>query len=143
MRLLCRVVSRKFDSIRKIIAILIVLCLLPVFAVAETAEAPNIITYDFGGFTMDLPADILGQVAEGAVYFQFYPEYDETATFHPNINAVWMSTAEDLSKAEDPNAVAQALLESAVADYVAQGYGISDAQVVAAGTDEHEGLYMR
>lgn len=52
---------------------------------------------------------------------------------------MWMSTVEDLSKAEDPNAVAQALLENTVAGYQAQGYGVSDAHIVAAGADEHEG----
>lgn len=127
---------------RKIIAILMVLCLLPAIAIAETSEADNIVTFNFEGFTMDMPKDIAGYLnerAEGGVYFQVYPEYNEAELLHPNLNVCWTPEVDDLSKKEDLSGTAQVLLDGIISTFEASGYSVSDAQIVAFGVDEHEG----
>lgn len=82
---------------RKLISIVMVLCLLLGAAIAESAP---LMTYDFGDFTMDMPEDIQGSIverAENVPFASLYENYDQTAPFNDNVNIVWNSAVEDLS----------------------------------------------
>ncbi len=131
---------------RKLFALFLALCLIPVVALAQTADPEGaaeseIITYDFGGFTMDIPADIQGQIVEpvsGQIFFQLYPDYNETESFHKNITCVWMDAYEDLTQV-DPAAFAQVGVTSALTSLRLQGIAIENEQILGAVLDEHEG----
>ena len=131
---------------RKLFALLLVLCLIPAVALAQTADPEGaaeseIITYDFGGFTMDIPADIQGQILEpvsGQILFQFYPDYDATAPFQKSFNCVWVDGYDDLTQL-DPVSYAQLGATSFVTALRLQGIVIENEQILNAVLDEHEG----
>lgn len=127
---------------RKLLAFLLAICLLSVTAVAETTEA-NIITYDFGHFSLDFPEDIGGSINErtnGGIYFILYPDYDENTNFASNLNCVWQEQMIDSEKIANPSLYAQTTLKEIVASFEQMGYVVSDPQVVAAGIEEIDGL---
>lgn len=131
---------------RKLFALFLALCLIPVVALAQTADPEGaaeseIITYDFGGFTMDIPADIQGQILEpvsGQIFFQLYPDYNEADPFHKNINCVWSDAYEDLTQA-DPALVAQTAANATFSSLRLQGLALENEQILGAVLDEHEG----
>lgn len=131
---------------RKLFALFLVLCLIPTVALAQTADPEGaaeseIITYDFGGFTMDIPADIQGQIVEpvsGQIFFQLYPDYNETESFHKNINCVWSDVYNDLTQV-DPASYAQIAANTTFSALRLQGLVLENEQILGAVLDEHEG----
>lgn len=122
---------------RKLFALLLVLCLMPFAAMAEMVE------YDFGDFTMTIPADIPGNIGEKAsnqVWFTLYPEYDENQQFHPNLNCVWGNGYEDLSKYV-PAELGQTILNGMVQNLKSQGIAISNAEVIMGEIGAIDGEY--
>ena len=122
---------------RKLAAILMILCLTPFAALAEG----NMITYDFGDFTMDFSEDMIGEInekEENQVFFVLYPDYQEENLFDNSFTCVWSEAAEDYSQ-EDPAQIGQEILNQTVAAMKAQHIGIENEMLIAAAMDEHEG----
>jgi len=133
---------------KKIASLLLALAmLLPVLAMAETAVAPAMHTFDFGVFMIDLAETDVYQVAEemtdNAVYLQVYPDYDPSKTMHPNFNFVW--TAQDptmaikLYGAENYAKLGQ---EAAKQQYEQMGIAVNDAQVLSATFEDDIGAFF-
>ena len=80
--------------------LLCLLCLCPAALAELTAEAT---VYDFGDFTLEVPAGAVVQQAEkteNAPFFACYPDYDATADFTTNYNIRWMDDDFSLSFAQ-------------------------------------------
>ena len=133
---------------KKIASLLLALAmLLPALAMAETAAAPAMHTFDFGVFMIDLAETDVYQVAEemtdNAVYLQVYPDYDPSNTMHPNFNFVW--TAQDptmtikLYGAENYAKLGQ---EAAKQQYEQMGIVVNDAQVLSATFEDDIGAFF-
>ncbi len=133
---------------KKIASLLLALAmLLPMLAMAETAAAPAVSTFDFGAFTIDLSEADYYQVADemtdNAVYLQVYPAYDANNTMHPNFNVVWAS--------QDPSAIiklygaenyAKLGQEAAKQQYDQMGITVTDAQVLSATFEDGVGAFL-
>lgn len=133
---------------KKLASLLLTLAmLLPMMAMAETADEPAVYTFDFGAFTIDLAETDYYQVAEemtdNAVYLQVYPGYDPSNTTHPNFNVVWSS--------EDPTATinlygaenyAKLGQQAAQQQYEQMGITVSDAQVLSAVFEDGVGAFF-
>lgn len=128
---------------KKLIALLLCLMLcLPVVALGEAASNPDVYTVDLGDFTITLnAADILqkGEKAEGSIMFLLFPAYDETNTFHNNLNCSW--TAADLSNLEgyDAQTYGELVLKQAISQLESQGIAASNAQLLTAEHDDETG----
>lgn len=123
---------------RKLISIVMVLCLLLGAAIAESAP---LMTYDFGDFTMDMPEDIQGSIverAENVPFASLYENYDQTAPFNDNVNIVWNSAVEDLSIL-DPEQTATAIVQATMATYAMSGVEAGNAMLLGAAMTELDG----
>lgn len=123
---------------RKLFALLLVLCLLPFAALAETID------YNFGDFTMTFPADIKGNITEKApnqVFFMLYPDYDDTSMFHPNLNCVWTSAYMDMSQA-DLVELGNQILSGMAENVKAQGIEVTNYRVLTTSMESHDGKPM-
>ena len=124
---------------RKLISVLLALVLL--LASAAFAEE-TWMEYDFGGFTMAFPIDIIGTVSEEIVenepFLYLFQDYDENAIFNKNLNCVWNSGVDNIS-AVDPEEFAQMILPQMVAAFEQSGLSVHGAEVLAAVHDEHKG----
>ena len=112
-------------------------------SVNSNKKDAGLITYSFDGFTMTFDADMIGELyekTENQVYFQMFPFYDENAAFNPNINCVWNSAEEDLTKI-DANTFASAVLQVMLVQYEAMGLKVENAKVLLAMPDEKDGKY--
>lgn len=110
--------------------ILAVLMLAPAMALAEPA------TYDFGDFTITYgETDVLqvGEKAEGATLFTFFPAYNEAEQFHSNINTIW-TAAEGLEELE-PQAFGNEVLSSMVMQMQQAGIIVTNPQLYLAEYD--------
>ena len=125
---------------RKLFSLALAVCLaLSVAAFAETSA--QLVTYDFGDFTIDFPADIMGSIGEpvnGQVFAIFYENYDEAAPFNANLNLVWNEDADDLS-AIDPVATGNMILQQTCVQVDAMGAQTSNPMLLAATVDSFNG----
>lgn len=128
---------------KKILALLLSLMfLLPAIALGEAASDPDVYTVTFDDFSITLNAtDILqkGEKAEGTVLFMLYPDYDETATMHPNINAVW--SASDVSElgSMDMNVYGNMVLQQSSQGLAAQNIVVTNEALLTAEHDAETG----
>ena len=132
---------------KKFVSLLIALTiLLPVLAMAETAAAPALYTFDFGVFTIDLAENDYYQVAEeladSTLYLQVYPNYSDSNVVHPNFNVVWC--------AQDPSMIislygaenyAKLSQQAAMQQYEQMGIAATDAQVLSASFEDGIGSF--
>ncbi len=120
---------------KRFFALLLVLCLAACAALAETAIP---VTLDFGDFTLTLdhstPIDQAESREENTIWFTYFPDYDESAAMHPNVNCVWNSYCYDFSDmtAEDCMASARETMDGTVAALAAQGIAVSDVEILTA-----------
>lgn len=113
---------------RKLFALLLILCLVPFAAMAQTMD------YDFGDFTMTIPADIMGQINEkvnAQPYFILYPDYVQTDSLHQNLNCVWTAGYEDVASM-DGNALGKQVINNMSNELKAQGLVITNGKVETA-----------
>ena len=128
---------------KKILALLLsLMLLLPAIALGEAASNPDAYAVEFDDFTITLNAtDALqkGEKVNGQVLFMLYPDYDETATMHPNINGVW--TSEDVSNMGNvtPTDFGNLVLQQSVQGLAAQGVAVSNEALLTAERDEETG----
>lgn len=132
---------------KKIVSLLLCLVFCFSFAFAETVQTPvEIVTLDFGDFTMDLKATDLiqqGEKIDNGTLAIIHPDYSEEDTFHNNIAIAWMKT--DISaaiKLLGAESYGQAVLESAQNSMAAQGMIVTDAQLLNALLEDDELLIM-
>lgn len=122
---------------RKFFALLVVLCMLPILGLAQG----ELITYDFGDFTMEFDSEIIGQIGEkvdGQVYFQLYPTYDETALFNSSMSCVWSATTFEVT-AFEPAAYANLVLAQTQQLLESQNIVVTNPTVITAMLDEQDG----
>ena len=113
---------------------------------AESAEnadetASELDTFNFGDFLMTFATDMAGityDKTDGQVWFMLYPDYDESATVHPNINVVWSETIQNLTQA-DAQEYAETVLEDIVAQVESEDIAIENESVLSAQPDELDG----
>ena len=114
---------------RKLCSLLLVLALL--LGCSALAE-DNFVEYDFGCFTLTIPADAVGSISEEITanepFITIYENYDENAQFNSSLDCVWNENHIDFSAVE-PAAYAQSILDSLVNQFTSFGLGISDAAV--------------
>ncbi|MBP3454568.1 MAG: hypothetical protein J6M20_12785 [Clostridia bacterium] len=128
---------------KKILALLLsLMLLLPAIALGEAASNPDAYAVEFDDFTITMNAtDALqkGEKANGQVLFMLYPDYDETATMHSNINAVW--TSEDVSALGEIDATTfgNLVLTQSAQGLAAQGVAVSNEALLIAERDEETG----
>ena len=117
--------------------LLCLLCLCPAALAELTAEAT---VYDFGDFTLEVPAGAVVQEGEktaGAAFFAVYPYYDTTQAFNDNYNIVWVPQDFSLLFAQtDANSLAQAQINTNLASFAAMGVEVANVTLLAAGYDE-------
>jgi len=111
---------------------------------AALAKAP-VFTHNFGDFTLVLPEDITGSIAEekvaNEVFFTLYQDYSENNMFNKSLDCVWTEEIVDYT-AIDAAEYTQVVLDSTVAQLSAMGIGISDAAVIEPALEEHDGYSM-
>lgn len=128
---------------KKILALFLsLMLLLPAISLGEAASDPDLYVVDFEDFTIALNAtDALqkGEKVNGQVLFMLYPDYDETAIMHPNINGVW--TSEDVSDMGNvtPTDFGNLVLQQSTQGLAAQGIGIANEALLAADRDAETG----
>lgn len=132
---------------KKLVALLLALALLPMLALAETAVEPAMHTFDFGVFMIDLAETDYYQVAEemadNAVYLQVYPDYDPSNVMHPNFNFVWSSQDPTMAiKLYGAANYAKLGQEQAKAQYEQMGIVMTDAQVLSATFEDDIGAFF-
>lgn len=124
---------------RKLISVLLALILL--LTTAAFAEE-TWMQYDFGGFTMAFPIDIIGSVTEERIenepFFYIYQDYDPNAVFSKSLNCVWTGTVLNVTEI-NPEEYGQMILEGMVGGLAEAGVGVSDYMLLAAIHDEHKG----
>lgn len=117
---------------RKFLTVLMVLCLAALPCLAEGTET---IDYDFGHFTLTLPADIMGEMADeisaNQMFFMLYPDFDEAASFHPNINGVWGKDHADLTKV-DPQEMGETIVQMAFQGFEQAGLDATNPTLIQA-----------
>lgn len=125
---------------KKILALILsLMLLLPAIALGEAASNPDQYTVEFEDFTITVNAeDILqkGEKAEQQILFMLFPKYDETSSYHANINALW--TAEDLGELGTIGAqtFGEMVLSQSQEQLSSQGIAASNAQLISAEFDE-------
>ena len=116
--------------------LLCLLCLCPAALAELTAEAT---VYDFGDFTLEVPAGAVVQQAEkteNAPFFACYPDYDATADSTTNYTIRWMDDDFSLSFAQvDADTLAQAYVDYAAELERAQGLSVDNIQLLSAAYD--------
>lgn len=123
---------------KKILAIVLCVMLLPLIALAEEATETIWVPVDFGDFTMKMQATDglqMGEKAEGGLLFIAYPNYDPAALPHDNITAAWTAdklTFTDETPQEEVDKFAQDVLDGIVVDMDAQGVAVTDPLMVSA-----------
>lgn len=121
---------------RKFLLVLMALCLAVVPALAETTEAS---TLDFGDFTMNIPAemvyDMADEITSNAVFFTLYKNSEEETSFNTNMTLVWTDAVSDLT-ADAAETYGQAILEAAQTGLEQQGVGVANPTLVGASMDE-------
>lgn len=128
---------------KKILALLLsLMLLLPAIALGEAAANPDVYTVEFDDFYLTVNAtDAVqkGEKGEGTIVMMLYPDYDETATMHPNINAVW--TSEDVSALGEIDATTfgNLVLTQSAQGLAAQGVAVANEALLAAERDEEAG----
>ncbi len=128
---------------KKILALLLsLMLLLPAIALGEAASNPDVYTVEFDDFYLTVNAtDAVqkGEKANGGIVMMLYPDYDETAMMHPNINAVW--TSEDVSAMGDIDATdfGNLVLTQSAQGLAAQGIAVANETLLAAERDEETG----
>ena len=128
---------------KKILALLLsLMLLLPAIALGEAASNPDAYAVEFDDFTITLNAtDALqkGEKVNGQVLFMLYPDYDETATMHPNINGVW--TSEDVRNMGNvtPADFGNLVLQQSVQGLAAQGIAVANELLLSAERNEATG----
>ena len=121
---------------KKILALLLsLMLLLPAIALGEAATAPETYTVEFDDFYLTVNAtDAVqkGEKADGSIMMMLYPDYDEAALMHPNINVVW--TSEDVSTLAniDPTQFGSLVLTQSAQGLAAQGVAVSNETLLAA-----------
>ena len=112
--------------------LLCLLCLCPAALAELTAEAT---VYDFGDFTLEVPAGAVVQQAEkteNAPFFACYPDYDATADFTTNYIIRWMDDDFSLSFAQvEADTLAQAYVDYAAELERAQGLSVDNIQLLS------------
>ena len=120
---------------KKLASLLLCLCCLCAVALGEGRTA-----YDFGDFTLEVPADALvyeGERVSNAEFFAAYPDYDDADAVHPSMSIIWTETGFAASfAAVEAGDFAQAQLDGVVAAYGAQGATVAEAIVQEAGYSE-------
>lgn len=128
---------------KKILALLLsLMLLLPAIALGEAASDPEVYTVEFDDFYLTVNAtDAVqkGEKVEGSILMMLYPDYDETAIMHPNINAVW--TSSDVSEMGDVDATTfgNLVLTQSAQGLIAQGVAVTNETLLAAERDEEAG----
>jgi len=127
---------------KKILAFLLALMLLlPAISLGEAAEDVDIYPIEFDDFTLYATSyDAIQKAAakeNGQLLFLLYPNYDETAMLHNNINSIWISdnllpSLPDL----DINAFAQETLVSINQQLNDAGLAATNSQVISAEKDD-------
>ena len=116
--------------------LLCLLCLCPAALAELTAEAT---VYDFGDFTLEVPAGAVVQQAEkteNAPFFACYPNYDAAADFTTNYTIRWMDDDFSLSFAQvEADTLAQAYVDYAAELERAQGLNVDNIQLLSAAYD--------
>jgi hypothetical protein len=105
----------------------------------ETASGLD--TFDFGDFFMTFDANMVGityDKADGQMWFILYPDYDESAMVHPNINVAWTETVLDPIMM-DAQEYAEGVLEGMAASMESAGIAIENEEVLSAQPDELDG----
>ena len=126
------------NTMKKILAIVLCVMLLPLIALAEEATETIWVPVDFGDFTMKMQATDglqMGEKAEGGLLFIAYPNYDPAALPHDNITAAWTAeklTFTDETTQEEVDQFAQDVLDGIVVDMDAQGVAVTDPLMVSA-----------
>ncbi|MDO4837907.1 MAG: hypothetical protein Q4B32_05890 [Clostridia bacterium] len=98
-------------------------------------------TFNFGDFSMTFDAGMYGNTydkTDGQVWFMLYPDYDASATAHPNINVVWSETVQDLT-AVDPAVYAENVQEDIVTQVSGESVTIENTSVLSAALTELNG----
>lgn len=119
---------------KKLIAL--VLAMLMLFSVAM-AEVLN-----FGDFNLDVDLDwpgAVGDKVDGEVYLMFFPNYDDAAQTHANINVVWQDVVADVTTI-DPTEFAEAQLDGCVAEYENSGIAVNNLELLTADCEELSGI---
>lgn len=130
----------------KMLALLLCLALCFTLACAETTTSVQLVTVDFGDFTMDLQAtDLLqqGEKVDNSTLAIIHPNYDAAETFHDNITIAWMST--DITSVLTllgAESYAEMVMESAKTDMAAQGMAVSDATLLNVAYENNQMLIM-
>lgn len=132
---------------KKLLAMLLCLALCFSCALAETTEGTvEIVTIDFGDFTMDLKAtDLLqqGEKTDGGTMAIIHPDYKEEDSFHDNIAIAWMEmNIGPVISTLGAEAYAQAVLDSAKKSMADQGINVTDAALLNALLEDDELLIM-
>lgn len=119
---------------KKLLTLVLALMLLCGVAMADVV--------DFGDFSMDLdPATMAAhyEKQEAQVFLNLFPNYDENADSHPNINVIWQEDVIDIA-AQDPQEVAEVLMNEIYPGLESQGIKVSNVTLLGADHDEHEGV---
>ena len=104
-------------------------------------------TTDFGDFTMVLGANDVFQIApqktSNAVHAIVYPNYDDTAESHSNINVVWVNAdaAGEINLYGVAN-YAALIMQAAEQQYTAMGIKMTDAQVLSAVFENNTAIFV-
>lgn len=119
---------------RKLFA-LILACMLMLGCAAWAESDSELFEYSFGDFSVMLPEDLEGTIAdtieESVPFFYFYEDYDPEADVNANLNCVWSEEMIDIDSAE-PTAIAQSILSQVVQQYEAMGIGVEDSTLYGA-----------
>lgn len=126
---------------RKLFSMVLVLVLM--LGCAAWAESePELYEYSFGDFTLMLPEDLYGTIADtiedNVPFFYFYEDYDPEADFNANLNCVWSEETADIDAAE-PIAIARSIMKQVVQQYEEMGIGVEDPMLHGAKYDELNG----
>lgn len=124
---------------RKLFSMMMALALM--LGCAAWAETdPGMFEYPFGDFSVMLPEDMEGDVADtienNVPFFMFYEDYDPEADFNATLNCVWSEDMVDIDSAE-PTALAQVILEQTAQQYETMGISVVDSTLIGA---EYTGL---
>lgn len=127
---------------RRMIALMMALLLALGCAACAEAPAVEMMTLDFGDFTMDVRADAIGTTAEtienNVPFMMIFEDYEEGADFNKNLNCVWTDEVMDLN-AVDPDMYVQYMVAMTMQEFNAMGVAASEPMLYAAGLDRHDG----
>lgn len=89
-------------------------CMLMLSCAAWAESDPELYEYSFGDFSMMLPEDLEGTIAdtieECVPFFYFYEDYDPEADHNANLNGVWSEDVIEIDS-EEPTAIARSIMK--------------------------------